>query len=163
MTALWTAVALLAALLVQTAVGLVFPAQGRAFDPFLLVLVYCGLTGGASHAMLAGAAAGWIQDVHFGGPVVGLSGLTKVLVGFGVGAASTRFHLAEPGPRVLVLVLATVADALVFNRLAAVFDVVAYALSPWGLLVRAAVNAAVGILVFETVDRRLRRPLRRDR
>ena len=162
MTALWTAVALLSALLVQTAVGLVFPAQGRAFDPFLLVLVYCGLTGGASHAMLAGAAAGWIQDVHFGGPVVGLSGLTKVLVGFGVGAASTRFHLAEPGPRVLVLVLATVADALVFNRLAAVFDVVAYALSPWGLLARAAVNAAVGILVFETVDRRLRRPLRRD-
>jgi rod shape-determining protein MreD len=163
MTTLWTAAALLAALLVQTGLGLVLPDHGRQFDPFLLVVVYCGLTGGASHAMLAGAAAGWVQDVHFGGPIVGLSGLTKVLVGFGVGAASTRFHLAEPAARVLVLVLATAMDALVFNRLAAVFDVVAYALSPGGLLLRAVTNAGVGILVFETIDRRLRRPLRRDR
>lgn len=162
MTALWTALALLGALLLQTALGLVLPGQGRQFDPFLLVVVYCGLTGGASHAMLAGAAAGWVQDVHFGGPIVGLSGLTKVLVGFGVGASSTRFHLAEPAARLLVLALATVVDALVFNRLAAVFDVVAYALSPGGLVLRAVTNAAVGILVFETIDRRLRRPMRRD-
>ena len=88
--------------------------------------------GGASRAMLAGAAAGWVQDVHFGGPVLGLSGLTKVLVGFGVGAGSTRFHLAEPGARVLVLVLATVMDALIFNRLAAVFDVVRVCPEPVG-------------------------------
>jgi rod shape-determining protein MreD len=162
MTAIWTALAILGALLLQTSLGLVLPAQGRLFDPFLLVLVYCGLTGGASHAMLAGAAAGWVQDAHFGGPVLGLSGLTKVLVGFGVGVSSTRFHLAEPGARVLVLVLATIMDAIVFNRLAAVFDVAAYALSPTGLLLRAAINAVVGLMVFETIDRRLRRPLRRD-
>jgi rod shape-determining protein MreD len=162
MSAIWTALAILAALLVQTGLSLVLPGHGRQFDPFLLVLVYCGLTGGASHAMLAGAAAGWVQDVHFGGPILGLSGLTKVLVGFGVGVSSTRFHLGEPGARVLVLVLATVMDALIFNRLAAVFDVSAYALSPLGLLVRAATNAAVGLVVFETIDRRLRAPLRRD-
>jgi len=59
-------------------------------------------------------------------------------------------------------VVATVMDALIFNRLAAVFDVVAYSLGPGGLLLRAAMNAAVGMLVFETIDRRLRRPLRRD-
>ena len=162
MTAVWTGLAILAALLLQTGLSLVFPGQSRQFDPFLLVVVYCGLTGGASHAMLAGAAAGWVQDVHFGGPVLGLSGLTKVLVGFGVGAASTRFHLVEPGPRALVLVVATVMDALIFNRLAAVFDVVAYALGPGGLLIRAAMNAVLGMLVFVTVDRRLRPPLRRD-
>ena len=155
MTLFWTAAALVAALLLQTVLSLVIPGYARVFDPFLLVLVYCGLTGGASRAMLAGAAAGWVQDVHFGGPVLGLSGLTKVLVGFGVGAGSTRFHLAEPGPRVLVLVLATLMDALIFNRLAAVFDVSAYALSPTGLLVRAVTNAGVGILVFEAIDRRL--------
>ena len=162
MTAVFTALAILAALLLQTGLSLLVPGQARLVDPFLLVVVYCGLTGGASHAMLAGAAAGWVQDVHFGGPVLGLGGLSKVLVGFGVGAASTRFHLAEPGPRALVLVVATVMDAIVFNRLAAVFDVVSYALSPGALLLRAAVNAAVGMLVFETIDRRLRAPLRRD-
>ena len=62
----------------------------------------------------------------------------------------------------LVLVLATVMDALIFNRLAAVFDVQAYALSPTGLLVRAVTNAGIGILVFETIDRRFRPPARRD-
>ena len=53
-------------------------------------------------------------------------------------------------------------DAIVFNRLAAVFDVVSYALSPGALLLRAAANAAIGMLAFETIDRRLRAPLRRD-
>lgn len=162
MTFFWTAAALLAALLLQTLLSLVLPGYARVFDPFLLVLVYCGLTGGATRAMLAGAAAGWVQDVHFGGPVLGLSGLTKVLVGFGVGAGSARFHLVEPGPRVLVLLVATAADALIFNRLAAVFDVTAYALSPLGLLVRAATNAVVGIVAFEAIDRRLNPRSRRD-
>jgi rod shape-determining protein MreD len=162
MTLFWTAAALIAALLLQTVLSLVLPGYARVFDPFLLVLVYCGLTGGATRAMLAGAAAGWVQDVHFGGPVLGLSGLTKVLVGFGVGVGSTRFHLAEPGARVLVLVVATLMDALVFNRLAAVFHVSAYALSPAGLLVRAVTNAVVGLLVFEAIDRRLNAPSRRD-
>ena len=67
--------------------------QARVFDPFLLVVVYCGLTGGEVHGMLAGAAAGWVQDVHFGGRILGLSGLSKLLVGFGVGR---RVHALPP-------------------------------------------------------------------
>ncbi len=162
MTLFWTAAAIVVALLLQTVLSLLLPGYARVFDPFLLVLVYCGLTGGATRGMLAGAAAGWVQDVHFGGPVLGLSGLTKVLVGFGVGASSTRFHLVEPGARVLVLIVATVMDAIVFNRLAAVFDISAYALSPVGLLVRAAINAVLGIIAFEAIDRRVNPRSRRD-
>ena len=157
MKAFWTALALLAALLVQTALGRVMPLQARVFDPFLLVVVYCGLTGGETHGMLAGAAAGWVQDVHFGVRVVGLSGLSKLLVGFGVGVGSTRFHLGEPAARLLVLMVATIVDALLFGQLAQVFDVQAYELSPLGLVVRAVVNGAVGMVVFETMDRQLRR------
>jgi rod shape-determining protein MreD len=157
MRVFWTALAILAALLVQTALGRLVPLQARVFDPFLLVVVYCGLTGGETHGMLAGAAAGWVQDVHFGGRILGLSGLSKLLVGFGVGAASTRFHLGEPAARLLVLMVATVADALLFGELASVFDVQAYRLSPLGLVARAVVNGAVGMVVFETVDRQLRR------
>lgn len=163
MITFWTVAGLVAALLLQTALSLVLPGHARLFDPFLLLLVYCGLTGGASHAMLAGAAAGWLQDVHFGGPILGLSGLTKVLVGFGVGVGSSRFHLGEPGARLLVLVLATLADALIFARLAAVFDVTAYALSPLGLLGRAAVNAAAGLALFAWADHHVLRPERMGR
>jgi rod shape-determining protein MreD len=157
MRVFWTALAILIALLVQTALGRLLPMQARVFDPFLLVVVYCGLTGGETHAMLAGAAAGWVQDVHFGGRILGLSGLTKVLVGFAVGVGSTRFHLGEPAARLLVLMVATVADALLFGQLAQVFDVQAYSLSPLGLAARAAVNGAVGMVVFETVDRQIKR------
>ena len=157
MRVFWTALALLAALLAQTALGRVMPMQARVFDPFLLVVVYCGLTGGEVHGMLAGAAAGWVQDVHFGGRILGLSGLSKLLVGFGVGVGSTRFHLGEPGARLLVLMVATIVDAVLFGQLAQVFDVQAYELSPVGLIVRAVVNGAVGMVVFETMDRQMRR------
>jgi rod shape-determining protein MreD len=157
MRVFWTALALIAALLAQTALGRVMPMQARVFDPFLLVVVYCGLTGGEVHGMLAGAAAGWVQDVHFGGRILGLSGLSKLLIGFGVGVGSTRFHLGEPGARLLVLMVATIVDAVLFGQLARVFDVQAYELSPLGLIARAVVNGAVGMVVFETMDRQRRR------
>jgi rod shape-determining protein MreD len=157
MKAFWTALAILAALLVQTALGRLFPLQARLLDPFLLVVVYCGLTGGETHGMLAGAAAGWVQDVHFGGRILGLSALSKLLVGFAVGVGSTRFHLAEPAARLLVIMVATLVDALLFGQLAKVFDVQSYELSPLALVVRSVVNGAAGMVVFETLDRQLRR------
>ena len=153
----WTAVALLVAFLFQSALTHIVPRQARMVDLFVLVLVYCGLVGGETHAMLAGAAGGWVQDVQFGGGVVGLSGLTKVLVGFGVGLSGTRFHLTEPGARVLVLFAATLADALVFERLASAFDVRIETMSLGGLLTRATLNAALGGVVFFYVDRYLAR------
>jgi rod shape-determining protein MreD len=153
----WTAVALLVAFLVQSALTHLVPRQARMVDLFVLVLVYCGLVGGETHAMLAGAAGGWVQDVQFGGDVVGLSGLTKVLVGFGVGLSGTRFHLTEPGARVLVLFAATLVDALVFERLASAFDVRIETLSLGGLLTRATLNAALGGVIFFYMDRHLAR------
>ena len=154
MRAFWTAAALVAALAVQSALSLIVPAWARVFDPFLLVVVYCGLKGGETHGMLAGVVAGWMQDVHFGGRVLGLGGLTKTLVGFGVGLAGTRFQLTEPGPRLLVLVLAVVVDAVILRQLAAAFDVTTGTLSWGGLALRAAVNAVLGMPLFALVERR---------
>ena len=74
-----------------------------------------------------------------------------------VGVGSTRFHLGEPAARLLVLMVATIVDAVLFGQLAQVFDVQAYELSPLGLIVRALVNGAVGMVVFETMDRQMRR------
>jgi rod shape-determining protein MreD len=149
----WTVVALFAAFLLQSALTHVVPHQARMVDLFVLVLVYCGLVGGETHAMLAGAAGGWVQDVQFGGGVVGLSGLTKVMVGFGVGLAGSRFQLTEPMARVLVLFVATLVDALIFERLASAFDVRLQALSLAGLFTRAVLNAALGGVLFFYADR----------
>lgn len=157
MKLLWTALAIVAALLIQSALGQLLPAQARLVDPFLLVLVYCALMGGETFGMLAGGAAGWVQDVQFGGTVLGLSGLTRVLVGFGVGLAGSRFLLTSTGARTLVLLVATVADALLFQWLAAVFAVQVLDLSPGGLLTRATVNAALGVVIYSVLDGRRRR------
>jgi rod shape-determining protein MreD len=152
--ALLTAGAIVAALLLQSALAQLAPVQARLFDPFLLVVVYCALSGGEVHGMLAGLAAGWVQDVHFGPTVVGLSALTKILVGFAVGVAGTRFLLVGTGPRILVIFAATVADALLLERLASVFDIPAYEMSLEGLLARATLDSLVGAAVFEVLSRR---------
>jgi cell shape-determining protein MreD len=153
---LWTGAALLLALLVESALSQLAPGPARLLDPFLLVLVFCGLRGGETHGMLAGLVGGWIQDVHFGGAVVGLGGLTKLLVGFGVGLAGARFVITGPAAVMAVFFGATLADALLFERLARLFDVTLGELTITGLLARAAVNGAIGAVLFEAASRRLR-------
>jgi len=157
MKLLWTAFAILAAFLLESALSRLAPNQARILDPFLLVAVYCALHGGEVHGMLAGAAAGWIQEVHFGGQtVVGLSGLAKVIVGFGVGLTAGRFLIVGPGPRFLVIFVATLVDALIYQGLASGFDIPAYELSLARLLARAGVNALIGAALYELIDRRSR-------
>jgi len=157
MRAFWTAMALLAAFLLQSGLTRAVPFFAKVFDPFLIVLVYCGLAYGEVYGMLVGLAAGWIQDVQFGGRVIGLSGLAKLLVGFAVGAAGSRFHLAEAGPRALVLAAATLLDALIFSGLAAAFDVPTARMSSSQILIRALACACLGALLFEVLERRLSR------
>jgi rod shape-determining protein MreD len=152
-----TGFAILLALVTTTAFGQLLPGLGRVVDPFLLVVVYCALRGGETHGMLAGLVAGWVQDAHFAGPVLGLSPLSKVVVGFTVGLASTRFLLVGLGARTIVLLAAAAADALLFQWLAAVFDLRVIALGPLGLVWRATVNAGLGVGLFELLDRRLPR------
>lgn len=151
---LWTAVAIVGALLVETALGYLVPGPGRYLDPFLLVVVYCALVGGETHGMLAGVAAGWVQDVYFGGRILGLSGLAKLVVGFAVGTASSHFLISTTSARAAVLLVATVADALLVQWLASVFAIEAAPLNPVGLLSRASLTAVVGGLVYALVDRR---------
>ncbi len=158
----WTALALLLALGLESGLSRLLPSYARMLDPFLLVLVYCGLAGGEIHGMLAGAVGGWMQDVLFGGRVLGLNALSKVLVGFGVGLAATRFHLAEPAPRVLVVFLAATLDALILGRLVAAFDVRAMGLPVSSLLARASLNALLGALLYGVLERWFRRPLKHD-
>lgn len=153
--AFWTGLAVAGAVLVETALGYLVDSPGRYLDPFLLVTAYCALVGGETHGMLAGAAAGWVQDVLFGGRVLGLSAASKLLVGFGVGLTGGRFMIASAGARALVVLLATVADALLVQWLASAFSLPAAGLSPVGLASRASLNALLGGVAFALVDRRL--------
>jgi rod shape-determining protein MreD len=153
----WTGLAIAGAVLVETALAYLVAVPGRYLDPFLLVAVYCALVGGETHGMLAGAAAGWVQDVLFGGRVLGLSALSKLVIGFGVGLGGRRFLIASAAARALVVLLATVLDALLVQWLASVFSLEASGLSLLGLASRATLNALAGGLLFALADRRLAR------
>lgn len=155
-----TGLALGLAFVIQSALTLVLPGPGRLLDPFLVVVVYCGLTGGETHGMLAGTAAGWIQDTQFGGAVIGLAALTKLLVGFAVGVAATRFLVSAPSARLLVLFAATLVDALIFERLALVFEIAASEMSLRVLFARAVANAVLGVLALQAVELRVRHEAR---
>jgi rod shape-determining protein MreD len=160
MRAAATVAALFLALLLQSALTQLAPAQALLFDPFLIVVVYCGLAFGEAHGMLTGALGGWIQDSYFGGGVVGLSGLSKTLVGFGVGVAGGRLLVSGAGQRLLMLFAATLMDALLLERLAGVFELRLAELSFAGLVGRCAVNATLGAGAFEIMERRTRREAR---
>jgi rod shape-determining protein MreD len=153
----WTALALVGAVLVETALAHLVASPGRYLDPFLLVVVYCALVRGEVHGMLAGAAAGWVQDVMFGGRVLGLAGLSKLLVGFAVGITAGRFLIATTAARALVVLLAAVADALLVQWLASVFGVQAQRLPLLALASRTSLSALAGGLLFALVDRQLAR------
>jgi rod shape-determining protein MreD len=153
--AFWTGVAILGAVLTETALGYIVPGPGRLFDPFLLVVVYCGLAGGETHGMLAGVAAGWVQDVMFGGRVMGLSALSKLLVGFAAGLAGGRFLISGAPARALTLFLASLADGVIVPWLASLFALELLPLGALALLLRAAVNALVGGALIALVERRI--------
>jgi rod shape-determining protein MreD len=153
--ALWTGLAILGAVLVQTALGYLFPGPGRFLDPFLLVVVFCALSGGETHGMLAGVAAGWVQDALFGGRVLGIAALSKLLVGFAVGLAGGRLLIASTSARALAVFLATLADGVLVPWLASVFTLELQPQGPLALVGRAALNALVGGALYALVERRL--------
>ncbi len=159
MSTLWTGAALLLALLLQTGLSRLWPGAANAFDPFLIVLVYVGLTRGETHAMLTGTAAGWIQDAQFGGQIAGFSALSKLIVGFAVGFTSTRILLVGALPRLLLVVFAALLDGLLFELLAALLGAPVSEVSLARLAARAGLSALVGVPLYQALDRRLKRGL----
>jgi rod shape-determining protein MreD len=156
-SALAVAVALLLALLVQSGLSLALPEHTVLLDPFLLAIVYFALSRGEEFGLWVGTAAGWVQEVYFGGPVVGLLALSRLLIGFAVGAAGARLMLASAGARMLVLFAATLVDGRLVEWLAAVFELPLDPLPVSRLLLRAGSNALLGVAVFGAVDRARRR------
>ncbi len=150
------AFAVLGAFVVQSGLSLVGPAAARLVDPLLVVAVVIALARGEVWGMVVGAAAGWVLDAHFGGTVLGLAGLSRMLVGFVVGFAAARLLLLGPGSRLAVLGAATVLDARGLEWLAASFDVGVPTLPALPLAGRALLNALLGAALYGPLEARLR-------
>jgi rod shape-determining protein MreD len=112
--------------------------------------------------LLAGSAGGIIQDALAGG-IIGIGGLTKTIVGFGVGVLGAQFIVAQPLPRFVMFIGATLAHELCFQALYALIESRAFALRWTAVLTQAVVNGIVGIIAFQIVEMGPGLMQRRDR
>ena len=144
-----TAVAL--ALALQTTLARFLVGGAAALDLVLVVVVYVALTSGPVTGMLAGSLAGITQDALSIG-VIGVGGLAKSIVGFGVGVVGQQFIVTAALPRLVVFLGSTVVHAAVFMGLYVMLGLGSFP-SPWvAILSQALGNAAVGMITFTIVE-----------
>ncbi len=144
-----TAIAL--ALALQTTLARFLAGGGAAVDLVLVVVVYVALTSGPVAGMLAGSAAGILQDALSIG-VIGIGGLAKSVVGFAVGAIGQQFLVTATLPRLVIFFGSSVAHAAMFIGLYVLLGLGSFP-SPWaGILSQALGNTAVGMIAFSIVE-----------
>jgi rod shape-determining protein MreD len=117
----------------------------------LVAVVYIALTNGPVAGLLAGSAGGIIQDALAGG-IIGIGGLSKTIVGFGVGVLGAQFIVSQPFPRFVMFVGATIIHEVCFRTLYALVESREFSLRWIPLLTLAAVNGLVGIITFQLVE-----------
>ena len=151
MKAVWVLVAIALSLALQTTLSRFLIGGSAAVDLVLVAVIAVALTTGPVGGMLAGTAAGLIQDALSSG-VVGIGGLAKTIVGFLAGAFGQQFIVTAALPRLVIFVAGTVLHGVVFMGLYYLLDPREFP-SPWKpLLAQALGNALVGIIAFGIVE-----------
>lgn len=143
--------AIAVALALQTTLARLLVGGSAAIDLVLVVVVYVALTTGPVSGLLAGTAAGLVQDTLSSG-VLGVGGLAKSTVGFLAGVVGQQFIVTAPLPRLLMFIAATVLHAAVFMGMYQVLGLRTFS-SPWAAVGSQALgNAIVGIVGFTIIE-----------
>jgi rod shape-determining protein MreD len=144
-------IAIALALALQTTLARFLVGGTAAIDLVLVAVVYLALTSGAASGMLAGSAAGLIQDALSSG-VFGIGGLAKSIVGFVVGAVGQQFIVTATIPRLFVFLAATAVHALLFMGMYVALGQRTFP-SPWAAVATQALgNSIVGMIAFAAVE-----------
>jgi rod shape-determining protein MreD len=149
--ALWVAIAIGAALVLQTTLGPMLVRGSIGVDLGLVVVAFVGLMLGPSAGLVAGSVTGLAQDA-IASDIVGVSGLSKTVVGFLVGVVGRQFIVARPVPRFVVFVAATLVDAAFFVGLHAIFDARLPTPQYAAIAARGIANAAIGVSALSLME-----------
>jgi rod shape-determining protein MreD len=117
-----------------------------------VAVVYAALVFGPVTGMMAGTAGGLAQDALAGG-IVGIGSLAKTIVGFLAGLLGAQFIVAQPLPRFVMFVSASVLHEVCYQGLTALLEVRGFRLSYGPVLTQAAMNGIVGLTAFFVVER----------
>jgi rod shape-determining protein MreD len=143
--------ALAGALALQTTLAGLTIGGGTAVNLVLAAVVFTALSFGPVPGLLAGSVGGLVQDALAGG-IIGIGGLSKTIVGFGVGVLGAQFIVSQPVPRLVMFVGATVVHELCFQALYALVEARVFSVRWTPLLMQAIVNGIVGIIAFQIVE-----------
>lgn len=144
-------IAIALALALQTTLARFVVGGTAAIDLVLVVVVYVALTTGPGTGMLAGSAAGLIQDALSSG-VIGIGGLAKTVVGFLAGVIGQQFIVTAALPRFVMFLAATVVHSAVFMGLYVVLGLRTFP-SPYAAVASQALgNAAAGMIAFTIIE-----------
>lgn len=138
------ALALIAALVCQTALVRVIAGDQAPVDLILIVVVFAGLSRGPVVGLWTGTFAGLLQDVLSGG-IIGVSGLAKSLTGVLVGITSSQFIVATMSHRLAVLIAASVVNSLCFLGVYALLGPSSSLATVGNVVIQAVTNGVVGI------------------
>ena len=144
-------VAIAAALVLQTTLARFVIHGTVAVDLVLVVVVYVALTSGPVTGLLAGTLGGLMQDALSSG-VIGIGGLAKTVVGFLAGVVGTQFIVAQPLPRFVVFVAATILHALIVIGLYVLLDLRQFGTPYAAVFGQSIGNAVVGVVAFQLVE-----------
>jgi rod shape-determining protein MreD len=144
--------ALAGALALQTTLAGLTIGGATMVNLVLVAVVYVALAFGPVAGLMAGTAGGLVQDALAGG-IVGIGGFAKTLVGFLVGVLGAQFIVAQPLPRFVMFIGATLVHELCFQALYALVETRAFTMHWSAALTQAVVNAVVGVMAFWTVER----------
>jgi rod shape-determining protein MreD len=144
--------ALFVALAVQTSLSGLTMSGARTVNLVVVAVVYVALVFGPVTGMMAGTAGGLAQDALAGG-IVGVGSLSKTTVGFLAGLLGAQFIVAQPLPRFVMFVSASVLHEVCYQGLSAVVEVRPFRLAYAPVLTQAAINGTVGLAAFFMVER----------
>lgn len=131
----------------------------RYVDLALLVTIYFALMRDPVTGMVTGYVAGFGADLAPGaGPVIGVGGFSKTLIGFLIASIAVRFTLEGPLVRVIVIALSSLVDSALFIGL---HNLMGQSLTSEAtpqvlamkILFGAAANVVLGAALFWVLDR----------
>lgn len=139
--------ALTVALTLQTTLAGLTIGASTAVNLVLVAVIYVALAFGPVTGLLAGAAGGLVQDALAGG-LVGVGGMAKTIVGFGVGVLGAQFIVSQPIPRFVMFAGATMVHEVCFQAVAALVESHAFRLDFSAAFTQALLNALIGVMAF---------------
>ena len=143
--------ALIGALALQTTISGLTLGGARMVNLVVVAVVYAALTFGPVIGLFAGTAGGLAQDALAGG-VIGIGSLSKTIIGFLSGLLGAHFIVAQPLPRFVMFVGATVVHEIIFQGLYALVEARGLRLQYSPLLTQSVINATVGLAAFFIIE-----------